>query len=67
LAAHDGLTREEWITRRALQIVQEAGGSAADGRIGRALARPRIGQEVNGYRFTGGNPKDPDSWERISE
>lgn len=64
--------REKWIANRAKNLVRartapaEASTAPAPVRAPKAtVAGPKVGAEVDGYRFKGGNPNDPANWEKI--
>ena len=52
------------IPRELVMDELSGGGNAGAGAAPGAPAPPKVGEVVRGYRFKGGNPADPKSWEK---
>src|SRR3546814_20409476 len=51
--------------RQAEQLYDSLGGGRAQGQSSAPGAAPATGAVEDGYRFKGGNPADPASWEEM--
>lgn len=60
------LSIEEFIRQNRQLMMLEAGGQPGAGAQGTSAATPpKVGDVVRGYRFKGGKPSDPNSWEKV--
>lgn len=57
----------EATSRAAAQTAQDALGGASGGGAGRGVQGPAVGAVEDGWRFLGGDPSSPSSWERVAE
>ncbi|MBX8827445.1 hypothetical protein [Ochrobactrum sp. SFR4] len=47
------------------KLKQKAGGNSAPSESAQSSSAPQTGMIEDGYRFKGGNPSDPNSWEKV--
>lgn len=57
--------RNRTVTERAMRSAAGGGLPPEEGAAPSASAGPKPGEVQDGYRFRGGNPADPNSWEQI--